>query len=74
MDQEEAERIARDYLSKCIKLEWCKNPPKGLYGFNPDSDVVFMFDFYKTLRLGSTKYLAVSKATGLARYLGAFGE
>jgi hypothetical protein len=74
MNKEEAEEIARDFLRKCIKLEYCENPPQGLYGFDPAKEIVFTFDLYEKPYVGGANYVAVCRKTGIARYLGSFGE
>ena len=74
MNKEEAEKIARDFLSKSIKLEYCENPPRGLYGFDPAKEILFMFELYKKPYVGGANYVAVCRETGIVRNLGSFGE
>ncbi|MBB5348313.1 hypothetical protein JWG42_04925 [Desulfoprunum benzoelyticum] len=74
MNKEGAEAIARDYFNTRIKLEFFSKLPTGLYRFNPEDEILFRFDLFETPHLGDSKYVAVSKVTRQARYVGRIGE
>ena len=74
MNPEEAEKLARDFLSQSIEIIFCAQPPEGIYGFNPAEEYLFTFQLDRGLSIGSSPYVAVSRETGEVRYLGRFGE
>ena len=74
MNQVEAKKLARSYLSESIELQYCGNSPQGIYGVNFEKDMLFTFQLYGENSIGSSPYVAVSMETGKVRYLGRFGE
>lgn len=75
MDKSEAIRLCREHLSECIVFEECNYPPNGLYNFNPSDEYLFIVSYpERSAYVGSTAYIAVSKTTGVVRFLGYVGE
>jgi len=74
MNPEKAEKLARDFLSKRIELQYCGNSPQGIYSVNFEKDMLFTFQVFGENSIGSSPYVAVSRETGEVRYLGRFGE
>jgi hypothetical protein len=74
MNQVEAEKLARSFLSNRIELHYCGNSPKGIYDVNFEEEMLFSFGLLGENSIGGSPYVAVSKETGEVRYLGYFGE
>jgi len=74
MNQVEAEKLARSFLSGCIELEYCAESPRGIYGVNYENEMLFSFSLFGENSIGSSPYVAVSRETGEVRYLGRYGE
>jgi len=74
MNKKDAEQLARSFLSKRIKIEYCTDPPQPIYGFNSAEEYLFTFQLDRGLSIGSSPYLAVSKESGEVRHLGFCGE
>jgi len=74
MNPEEAEKLARNFLSKSIQVDYCELPTQNIYGFNPEEEYLFTFQLYDKLSIGSSPYIGVSRKTGVVRYLGSSGE
>lgn len=74
MKDADAYRIAHEYLCRNIALERCEELPEGLYGVTESGDVLFTFRLFGRTCVGSSEYIAVSKETGTARYVGFHGE
>ena len=75
MDKAEAIRLCREYLSKCIEFKECNNLPSGVYNLDPSDKYLFSVRFSEgSSYVGSTAYIAVSKKTGVVRFLGYLGE
>ena len=74
MNQVEAEKLARSFLSGCIELEYCTESPYEIYGINFENEMLFSFRLFGENSIGSSPYVAVSMETGKVRYLGRFGE
>ena len=74
MNQYEAEKMARSFLSKSIELHYCGNSPQGIYGVNFENEMLFRFRLFGDNSIGGSPYVAVSKETSEVRYLGYFEE
>lgn len=68
----QARTIAATFLSEEVELEFWPEVPEGLHDVDPGKE--FLFACIRRNRLGSTEYVAVSKATGVARLAGEIGE
>jgi len=73
MNEVEAKKLANEYLSKNIKLDFSE-AQENLYGADPIKDIVFRFSLFGSQSVGCSEYVAVSTETGDVRYLGAYGE
>ncbi len=74
MNNINAKDIARSFLCEKIELQYCTDPPEGIYNFNNQEEFLFIFKLFGHLSIGGSEYVAVSKKTGAARYLGFYGE
>jgi len=74
MNKEDAKKLARSFLSKTIKLEFCAHPPKEIYGINQEGEFLFTIQLNGESSIGSSPYIAVSRETAFVRYVGHFGE
>jgi hypothetical protein len=70
----EANRTAHKFLCEHIELEQCNELPNGLYNFKSSEELLFRFRLFGHSLIGSTEYIAVSKETGVVRYVGFHGE
>ena len=76
MTEKEALKLAREFLSEKIKLEVYSesSPPSGMYQHDSNKEILIRFSLFDDQRVGSSKFLGVSKIDGTVRYLGQKGE
>lgn len=74
MKDADAYRIAHKFLCENISIESCEELPEGLYDLNESGELLFTFRLIGHTSIGASEYIAVSKETGAARYLGFHGE
>jgi len=73
---DEAREAARVFLRDWLDAIPCVAPPKGLYDFDPDRELLFEVRRGRPLvfHVGGTAFLAVDKKTGRVREAGTVGE
>ena len=76
MNEEEALKLARKFLSEKIQLEVhsVSSTPSGIYRHDPNKEILISFSLFAEERVGSSKFLGVSKIDGTVRYIGHKGE
>lgn len=74
MNEKDAKKLAHGFLCQYIALDYCFDPPQGLYAFDPAEEFLFTFRLFGAWAIGSSEYVAVSKTTGAVGYLGHHGE
>lgn len=72
MTEDEALRIAQAFVNVVVLVPESKVP--ALYGFDPKEEYLFRVDCWRERRVGGSRYVAVSKTTGIARDAGSAGE
>ncbi len=71
MNEEDAKELARDFLSKKIKIETAYD---SVYRRDPENEFCFSFKLCAHQIIGGSECVAVSKTTGAVRYIGLIGE
>jgi len=55
MNDAEAKKIARRFLSECIELKYCSEPPGPVYNFHPSKDILFSFHLFESPSVNKSK-------------------
>ena len=76
MKKEEALALAKSYLFSWLDVQIHDSAPSDVVFYGVDLSNVFLFSFGlpDELRVGSGRYVAVSKEDGSVRYLGMLGK
>ena len=74
MNEPEAKQAARKYLCDHIKLDLCTDFSGVSYELKPENEFIYQFKLFGSASIGSSEYIAISKATGSVRYLGCLDE
>lgn len=74
MNVSESEQLVRIFLSNKIKIDYCPDPPDGLYGIDPNEEYLFTFRLFGHTGVGGSEFVTISRTTGDVKYLGHIGE
>lgn len=75
MTEDEALEHARKFLLGWLDVRRCEVPVDGLYGFDPEKELLFEVERKGPLAgIGASTYLAVHTGSGVVRVAGTAGE
>lgn len=76
MDENKAKELARDFLAENIELTVHSEIPFDIYipDIDPEDIIVMRFSLFDEPKVGSSKFVMVSKIDGSIRYVGNGGE